>query len=162
MPDMPDTKGDATMLRQVLHNLMQNAQDALKLVEDPEILVQTTFDEAAIKLTVKDNGQGFPVDLLSHAFEPYVTTKVHGTGLGLAIVKKMIEEHFGQIKIENNLTGGACITIALPLEKPTEKPIEGNRNSEIVTNEQVIKVSTKKPATQKSVVSSKQKTAREV
>jgi len=162
MPNMPDMKGDATMLRQVLHNLMQNAQDALKLVENPEILVQTTFDEAAIKLTVKDNGQGFPVDLLSHAFEPYVTTKVHGTGLGLAIVKKMIEEHFGQIKIENNLTGGACITIALPLEKPTEKPIEGNRNSEIVTNEQVIKVSTKKPATQKSVVSSKQKTAREV
>jgi len=162
MPDMPDTKGDATMLRQVLHNLMQNAQDALKLVEDPEILVQTTFDEAAIKLTVKDNGQGFPVDLLSHAFEPYVTTKVHGTGLGLAIVKKMIEEHFGQIKIENNLTGGACITIALPLEKPTERSMESNRHSEIVTNAQEIKIRTKKPATQKSVVSSKQKTAREV
>ena len=45
MPDMPDIKGDATMLRQVLHNLMQNAQDALKQIENPEILVQTTFDE---------------------------------------------------------------------------------------------------------------------
>ena len=115
--EMPDTKGDATMLRQVLHNLMQNAQDALKQTENPTILVQTSFDEANIKLMVKDNGQGFPADLLSHAFEPYVTTKAHGTGLGLAIVKKMIEEHHGQIKIENNPTGGACITIALPINK---------------------------------------------
>ena len=119
-PNLPDMKGDATMLRQVLHNLMQNAQDALKQTQAPEILVQTSFDDVAIKLMVKDNGQGFPVDLLAHAFEPYVTTKSHGTGLGLAIVKKMIEEHFGQIKIENNATGGACITIVLPIEKSTE------------------------------------------
>ena len=119
-PNLPDTKGDATMLRQVLHNLMQNAQDALKHTQAAEILVQTSFDDTAIKLMVKDNGQGFPVDLLAHAFEPYVTTKSHGTGLGLAIVKKMIEEHFGQIKIENNATAGACITIVLPAEKPAE------------------------------------------
>ncbi len=115
--DMPDIKGDATMLRQVLHNLMQNAQDALKLVENPLVLVQTSFDDTNIKLIVQDNGQGFPTDLLTHAFEPYVTTKAYGTGLGLAIVKKMIEEHNGQIKIENNPTGGACITIILPIDK---------------------------------------------
>ena len=120
MPNMPDTKGDATMLRQVLHNLMQNAQDALKLTANPEILVQTSFDETHIKLVVKDNGQGFPPELLAHAFEPYVTTKAHGTGLGLAIVKKMIEEHIGQIKIENNATGGACVSIELPIEKTKE------------------------------------------
>ena len=148
MPNMPDIKGDATMLRQVLHNLMQNAQDALKQVENPEIQVQTTFNEALIKLTVKDNGQGFPVDLLSHAFEPYVTTKVHGTGLGLAIVKKMIEEHFGQIKIENNLTGGACITIALPIENSIAKPHEPNINSKnSVKNAKKVKVNVKKQAT---------------
>ena len=115
--DLPDIKGDATMLRQVLHNLMQNAQDALKSVENPLVLVQTSFDDANIKLIVQDNGQGFPTDLLTRAFEPYVTTKAHGTGLGLAIVKKMIEEHHGQIKIENNPTGGACITIVLPMDK---------------------------------------------
>ena len=120
VPNMPDIKGDATMLRQVLHNLMQNAQDALKQTENPEIVVQTTFDETHIQLVVKDNGQGFPVDLLAHAFDPYVTTKTHGTGLGLAIVKKMIEEHFGQIKIENIATGGACISIVLPIEKVKE------------------------------------------
>jgi nitrogen fixation/metabolism regulation signal transduction histidine kinase len=143
MLNMPDMKGDATMLRQVLHNLMQNAQDALKQVENPEILVQTAFDETSIKLIVKDNGQGFPLDLLSHAFEPYVTTKAHGTGLGLAIVKKMIEEHFGQIKIENNLTGGACITIVLPIEKTNE-----SRSSEFK-----VKVPVKKQSTRKVVSS---------
>lgn len=124
MPNMPDTKGDATMLRQVLHNLMQNAQDALKQTPNPEILVQTSFDETHIQLVVKDNGQGFPPELLAHAFEPYVTTKAHGTGLGLAIVKKMIEEHVGQIKIENNATGGACISIVLPIEKTKAVTIE--------------------------------------
>ena len=120
MPNMPDLLGDATMLRQVLHNLMQNAQDALNGVDVPQIKVKTSFDETSVKLVVQDNGQGFPANLLTSAFEPYVTTKSHGTGLGLAIVKKMVEEHFGQIKIENNLQennkiSGACITIVLPL-----------------------------------------------
>jgi len=153
MPNMPDMKGDATMLRQVIHNLMQNALDALKQVENPEILVQTEFDESSIKLTVKDNGQGFPVDMLAHAFEPYVTTKAHGTGLGLAIVKKMIEEHFGQIKIENNLAGGACITIVLPIEKSNE--------TELI-NENNVKAGAKKKVARKKVSSSnKQNLVRE-
>jgi nitrogen fixation/metabolism regulation signal transduction histidine kinase len=133
MPDMPDIMGDATMLRQVLHNLMQNAQDALSQdllsqAKQPEIQVSTSFDETSIRLAVQDNGQGFPVDLLSHAFEPYVTTKAHGTGLGLAIVKKMVEEHFGQIKIENNASGGACITIVLPIEKAVSNKQTNNNN----------------------------------
>ncbi len=136
MPNMPDIKGDATMLRQVLHNLMQNAQDALKQVDNPEIEVQTKFDDVSIKLTVKDNGQGFPIDLLAHAFDPYVTTKAHGTGLGLAIVKKMIEEHFGQIKIENNPTGGACITIVLPIQNLADKPQETQVNSKASAKKQ--------------------------
>jgi nitrogen fixation/metabolism regulation signal transduction histidine kinase len=128
MPNMPDMMGDATMLRQVLHNLMQNAQDALSHTQLPEIQVSTSFDETSIKLSVQDNGQGFPADLLPHAFEPYVTTKVHGTGLGLAIVKKMVEEHVGQIKIENNATGGACITIVLPIEKATSNKQTNNKS----------------------------------
>ncbi len=147
MPNMPDIKGDATMLRQVLHNLMQNAQDALKQMPNPEILVQTTFSDTAIKLLVKDNGQGFPPDLLTHAFEPYVTTKVHGTGLGLAIVKKMVEEHAGQIKIENNATGGACISITLPVEKAKVQAIEKSSkklNKNPVTTKTVSKQKTPK------------------
>ena len=127
--DIPDLNGDSTMLRQVFHNLMQNAQDALKGVDQPEIAVKTVFDGASVKLTVKDNGQGFPSDLLTRAFEPYVTTKAHGTGLGLAIVKKMVEEHSGQIKLENNPTGGACITIVLPLGKIPQKERMTEKNT---------------------------------
>lgn len=126
--NMPDIKGDATMLRQVLHNLMQNAQDALKDVHNPEVIVKTMFDETTAKLLVSDNGHGFPVNLLTTAFEPYVTTKAHGTGLGLAIVKKMVEEHFGQIKIENNPNGGACITIVFPLEIALEKELKADKS----------------------------------
>lgn len=120
-PNLPEILGDATMLRQVLHNLMQNAQDALQasdgqlVTENPQILVETSFNETSITLIVKDNGQGFPAAFISHAYEPYVTSKAHGTGLGLAIVKKMVDEHAGQIHIENNTTGGACVTITLPI-----------------------------------------------
>jgi nitrogen fixation/metabolism regulation signal transduction histidine kinase len=115
--DMPDLMGDVTMLRQVLHNLMQNAQDTLAEAVDPEIIVKTNWDDTKVQLSVHDNGQGFPEDLLAHAYDPYVTTKANGTGLGLAIVKKMVEEHGGQIKIENNVRGGASVIITLPLNQ---------------------------------------------
>jgi nitrogen fixation/metabolism regulation signal transduction histidine kinase len=127
---------------------MQNAQDALIGVEKPQVLVRTTFDDVSIKLRVIDNGHGFPVDLIAQAFEPYVTTKAHGTGLGLAIVKKMIEEHHGQIKIENNQTGGACITIMLPIEKSIEKNNDFSipakkksvRKAKVVSQQKIVKV----------------------
>jgi nitrogen fixation/metabolism regulation signal transduction histidine kinase len=112
-------KGDSTMLRQVIHNLLQNAQDALVDQADATIAVQTKIEGEMLALTVTDNGLGFPEDMLLHVFEPYVTTKSHGTGLGLAIVKKIIEEHKGSIKIENvpkaMQTTGAIVTIKIPL-----------------------------------------------
>lgn len=113
-------KGDSTMLRQVLHNLMQNAQDALASTLMPMIQITTSVDDGMLILTVQDNGGGFPDEMMLHVFEPYMTTKPHGTGLGLAIVKKIIEEHKGNIKIENALSNeangsGAIITISIPL-----------------------------------------------
>jgi len=113
-------KGDSTMLRQVLHNLMQNAQDALASTLMPMIQITTSVDDGMLILTVQDNGGGFPAEMMLHVFEPYMTTKPHGTGLGLAIVKKIIEEHKGNIKIENVLSNeandsGAIITISIPL-----------------------------------------------
>ena len=82
-------------------------------------------------MTVTDNGAGFPVEILSRAFEPYMTTKRHGTGLGLAIVKKIVEEHQGSIAIENikvddSHKTGAVVIVALPVhliasEKPSVK-----------------------------------------
>ena len=112
--------GDSTMLRQVIHNLLQNAQDALAQQANATITLQTKLSGAMLLLTVQDNGTGFLPDMLQHAFEPYMTSKSHGTGLGLAIVKKIVDEHKGSIKIENNPTKdatqtGAVIAISLPL-----------------------------------------------
>lgn len=111
--------GDAVMLRQVLHNLLQNAQDALDGVSSPVIQVKTESQAQQVLLSVSDNGSGFPLDMMTRAFEPYVTTKPHGTGLGLAIVKKMIEEHKGQISLHNlseqKQIMGAQVIVALPL-----------------------------------------------
>jgi nitrogen fixation/metabolism regulation signal transduction histidine kinase len=113
-------KGDSTMLRQVLHNLLQNAQDALSGKRFPVISVATESVNGSLVLTVQDNGGGFAADMMPRIFEPYMTSKPHGTGLGLAIVKKIIEEHKGNIKIENATDSngeatGAVVTIGMPL-----------------------------------------------
>ena len=110
-----EIKGDATRLRQVLHNLLQNAQDALQGMSDPKIILSSEIAGGEIHLCVADNGAGFPESVLSRAFEPYMTTKSKGTGLGLAIVKKIIEEHGGRISVENQVSGGAIVNISLPL-----------------------------------------------
>jgi nitrogen fixation/metabolism regulation signal transduction histidine kinase len=110
-----DVNGDATRLRQVIHNLLQNAQDALQAVTQPQITLSTEMQGREIHLHVEDNGAGFPGNVLARAFEPYMTTKPRGTGLGLAIVKKLVEEHGGRISIENSMNGGARINISLPL-----------------------------------------------
>ena len=112
-------KGDATRLRQVIHNLLQNAQDELQSVPRPEIvpeiILSTVNEGGALQLCVQDNGSGFPEHLLARAFEPYMTTKSKGTGLGLAIVKKIVEEHGGNIAIENMAAGGTRVNVTLPL-----------------------------------------------
>ena len=113
-PDLPRIAGDSTLLRQVIHNLLQNAQDALAGHPAPRVEIGTRVGDNAVCLTVTDNGAGFPEHLMTRLFEPYATTKAKGTGLGLAIVKKIVEEHQGTIQIENLKSGGAAIRIALP------------------------------------------------
>ncbi|CAH1213557.1 Histidine kinase [Candidatus Nitrotoga sp. BS] len=108
-------KGDATRLRQVIHNLLQNSYDALLNVTQKEIILSTADEGDTLKLCVQDNGSGFPESLLARAFEPYRTTKPKGTGLGLAIVKKIVEEHGGSIAIENIIAGGTRVSVTLPL-----------------------------------------------
>jgi len=108
-------RGDATRLRQVIHNLLQNSHDALQHVEQRKISIGTWVEHDAFKLYIQDNGSGFPAHLVARAFEPYMTTKHKGTGLGLAIVKKIVEEHSGSIEIENVDTGGTRVSITLPL-----------------------------------------------
>jgi len=114
---LPQIDGDLARLRQVIHNLLQNAEQAVADVKRPRIVVRTRREAAGARLTVSDNGSGFPADILVRAFEPYVTTKVKGTGLGLAIVKKIVEEHSGSIEIRNLQPTGAEVAILLPVAR---------------------------------------------
>ncbi len=111
---LPSIYADPAMLRQVLHNLFQNAIDALTGVENPRILVATTMGTGGVLLTVRDNGTGIAEGVMGRIFEPYVTTKPKGTGLGLAIVKKIVDEHHGRILVENVKPHGATVSIVLP------------------------------------------------
>ncbi|MBS0335794.1 MAG: HAMP domain-containing protein [Proteobacteria bacterium] len=116
-PAVPRVFADSAQIRQVLHNLVQNAQDALGAMKAPDaaIEVRTELAGDGVRLVVSDNGGGFPEELMARIFEPYVTTKPRGTGLGLAIVKKIVDEHHGEIAIENHPRSGASVTILLPV-----------------------------------------------
>ena len=113
---LPPVYADPALLRQVIHNLMQNAQDALANAPSPTVTISTSLTSGGVALCVADNGSGISVEVMARIFEPYVTTKARGTGLGLPIVKKIIEEHRGTILAENISPHGAKFTITLPLE----------------------------------------------
>jgi nitrogen fixation/metabolism regulation signal transduction histidine kinase len=113
-PNLPAIQGDSTQLRQVIHNLLQNAQDALGETDAPRIEIATAMRDGCAEFSVTDNGSGFPENLMKRAFEPYVTTKPRGTGLGLSIVRKIVEEHRGEVTITNVAPHGARIAIVLP------------------------------------------------
>ena len=113
--DLPKVLGDSTQLRQIIHNLLRNSEDALEGRERGIVRIVTERAGRHARLLMSDNGPGFPVELLPRIFEPYVTTKVRGTGLGLPIVRKIVDEHQGTIEISNSPEGGARIDIRLPM-----------------------------------------------
>ena len=119
-PDCPNIMGDPTQLRQVIHNLLQNAQDATLEGHHPNNPVEVKTElvpygehngvaQNAVRLTISDSGVGFPAKILARAFEPYVTTKSKGTGLGLAVVKKIVDDHSAKIEIRNRMQGDEVI-----------------------------------------------------
>jgi nitrogen fixation/metabolism regulation signal transduction histidine kinase len=111
----------------VIHNLLQNAQDAVSEKTGPDyepsidvLTEEVRYQDAgnqvrvAVRLSVMDNGPGFASKIMSRVFEPYVTTKARGTGLGMAMVKKIVDEHGGRIDLQNRLdTSGAKVSILL-------------------------------------------------
>ncbi|MCM8612149.1 ATP-binding protein [Accumulibacter sp.] len=111
----PLVLGDATQLRQIIHNLLRNAEEAQEGAAAPCVVIVTRCAENMAELVVKDHGPGFPPEIIARVFEPYVTTKARGTGLGLAIVKKIVDEHHGRITINNRQPVGAEVSISLPL-----------------------------------------------
>ena len=122
---LPPILGDATQLRQIIHNLLRNAEDAQISTVNPSIRLSTRRAGDMAEFTVTDAGPGFPEEMMARVFEPYVTTKAGGTGLGLAIVKKIVDEHRGQIRINNRSPAGAEVSLRLPLapERMTQSSI---------------------------------------
>jgi len=120
-PSMPEFEADAGRVRQILHNLIRNATEALENTPNPRIDVHASAAEFGgiefVQIKVEDNGPGFDTGSISQVFDPYVTTKPKGTGLGLAIVKKLVEEHVGTIVAKNHNDGGAVISIRLPINE---------------------------------------------
>jgi len=110
-------------LRQLLHNLLTNAVEALEGQAGGEVAVTTrlaTREGAEVaEIVVEDNGPGFQREMIGQVFDPYVTTKARGTGLGLAIVRKIVEEHGGYIEADNRAEGGARVRVGLPLTGTT-------------------------------------------
>ena len=110
--DCPPILGDAQQLRQVMHNLLQNAQDATvsagRMDDSFAVVLRTQWlpGTQRVRLSVLDCGTGFQNHILKRAFEPYVTTKDKGTGLGLAVVKKIADEHRTRVEISNRVVNG--------------------------------------------------------
>ena len=124
--ECPQILGDAQQLRQVVHNLLQNAQDASesRRGSDARVTLKTQWVEASgrVRLVVRDQGSGFPEKILKRAFEPYVTTKVKGTGLGLAVVKKIADEHGSRVDISNRMADGQIVGAQVSLSFAIANP----------------------------------------
>ena len=129
-PTMPLIEADMGRVRQMRHNLLRNAVEALEGSRDGRIDVHVSAAEVdgveIIQITVEDNGPGFSVGSISQIFDPYVTTKPKGTGLGLAIVKKLVEEHVGSIRARNRKDGGALISVRLPVNEAAREKMIAN------------------------------------
>ena len=135
--ECPLVLGDTQQLRQVIHNLVQNAQDASEThhadtrnTAEVVLRTQSNSDGRRVRMTVMDSGAGFSDHILKRAFEPYVTTKTKGTGLGLAVVKKIVDEHGGRIDITNRLSDGTIVgaQVSVSLEAYNSAPAEKRRN----------------------------------
>jgi len=124
IPALAGVVADRGRLRQLLHNLLTNATEALEGQAAGEITVGTRRamrdGEAYAEIAVEDNGHGFQRELIGQVFDPYITTKVRGTGLGLAIVRKITEEHGGRAEADNRAEGGARVRIELPIKETNQ------------------------------------------
>ncbi len=126
-PKAASLEADPGRIRQLLNNLLTNSVEALDGRSDPVIMIETKRMGDQIVLTVIDNGPGFQGGLMEQAFDPYVTTKPKGTGLGLAIVRRIVEEHGGQVEVDNAPQGGARIRITLPAAPREARRVEARR-----------------------------------
>ena len=136
---LPLVLGDATQMRQIIHNLLRNAEDAQEDRDHAHIEIGTRVIGDRAELFVADAGPGFPPRSSPVSSRPYVTTKARGTGLGLAIVKKIVDEHHGNIDITNRPQGGAQVSIRLPLSprQPEQVQSESGKWHILVVDDEI-------------------------
>jgi len=112
---LPAVMADSAMLYQAFLNILINALQSMQT--GGKINVEINSSDSLVLIAVQDEGDGIPEDLLEKIWDPFFTTKEKGTGLGLGIVKNIIESHGGTVKIENRSSGGAQVTLGLPLRQ---------------------------------------------
>jgi len=115
--DLSDIYIDPEQMRQVIINLLSNANDAVKNINNPEIILKVWNDDKKLYISVTDNGTGIKKQDLNNIFIPFYTTKENGLGLGLSICKSIVEKHYGKIKVKSILNKGSEFTIIFPLNK---------------------------------------------
>jgi two-component system nitrogen regulation sensor histidine kinase NtrY len=142
--ELPDTPivayFDQRLLSQVLTNLIKNATEAIEgagieATSKPRIVVNAHTEGDRARISISDNGKGWPSENRQRLLEPYITTREKGTGLGLAIVARIIEQHGGTVDLidaEPDEAGrvGACFTFTLPLRSPDDAAEPTNERAE--------------------------------
>jgi nitrogen fixation/metabolism regulation signal transduction histidine kinase len=120
-PDLPPVMADPEAIKRAVANLVDNAAEALQQVPLKEITISTALlaSRDAVELVVSDTGQGVSRDVKERLFLPYFSTKQRGTGLGLAIVSRIVEDHHGSIRVEENKPVGSRFVIELPVAVET-------------------------------------------
>ena len=119
-PDLPPVAVNAVEVEQTLLNLLRNGIDAVseRPSDGRNIVVRSTpLGAGAVRISVQDNGRGFPLDVAEHAFDPFFTTKPEGMAMGLAISRSIIEAHGGRVWVEANPGGGAGVHFTLPIRE---------------------------------------------
>jgi nitrogen fixation/metabolism regulation signal transduction histidine kinase len=116
-PGLPKVMADPEALKRALANLVDNAAEAMHgaMLREMQIATALLPDRESIEITVADTGHGVTQELKERLFLPYFSTKKRGTGLGLAIVSRIIEEHHGSIRVEENKPVGSRFIVELPV-----------------------------------------------
>jgi PAS domain S-box-containing protein len=116
-PRLPKVMADPDALKRALANLVDNAAEAMEgsLVREIEVSTSLVTSQDAVEIVVADTGHGVTRDLKEKLFLPYFSTKKRGTGLGLAIVSRIVEDHHGSIRVEENRPVGTRFIVELPL-----------------------------------------------
>jgi PAS domain S-box-containing protein len=116
---LPTVNGDRIQLQQVILNLLRNASDAMRDVEDRprQIVLRTDLEDEHVRLSVQDSGVGFTPDVADQMFESFYTTKSDGMGVGLSVSRSIIEANRGRLWATANEGPGATFAFSIPCEQ---------------------------------------------